>query len=109
MNIKNMNIKNKQLQGVVEYSETMLKNAEAGNWDSVIDIEVQRGELLKKLFAGSPQSNNVDDMDIKIRKIISINEKLEAITLNAREDTRDEMVSASKGQHAVSAYAQNSV
>ena len=104
-----MNTTNKQLENVVEYSESMLKNAEAGNWDSVIDIEAQRGELLKKLFSGSPQDNNVADMDVEIRKIISINEKLEAITLNAREDTRDEMVSASKGRHVVSAYAQNSV
>lgn len=104
-----MNSKNEQLQRVVEYSMTMLENAQAGNWDSVIEIEAQRGELLKKLFSGSPQDNNVAEMDAEIRKIISINEKLEAITLNARENTRHEMASASKGKHAVNLYAQNSV
>mgnify|MGYP002795037901 CR=1 FL=1 len=103
-----MNTKNEQLQNVVEYSETMLKNAQAGNWDSVIDIEVQRGELLKNLFSGSPQNNNVAEMDAEIRKIISINEKLEAITMNAREDARNDLASANKGRHAVDLYAQNS-
>ena len=104
-----MNSKTEQLKRVVEYSETMLENAQAGNWDSVIEIETQRGELLKKLFSGSPQDNNVAELDAEIRKIISINEKLEAITLNAREDARDDMASANKGRHAVDAYAQNSV
>ena len=104
-----MNTKNEQLQSVVEYSETMLKNAQAGNWDSVVEIEAQRGKLLKKLFSGSPQDNNIEDMDAEIRKIISINEKLEAITLNAREDARNDMASVSKGRHAVDLYAQNSV
>lgn len=104
-----MNSKNEQLQRVVEYSKTMLENAQAGNWDSVIKIEARRGELLKKLFSVSPQDNNVAEMDAEIRKIISINEKLEAITLSAREDARSDMASANKGRHAVDVYAQNSV
>ena len=104
-----MNTKNKQLQSVVEYTEAMLKDAQAGNWDSVINIEAQRGELLEKLFSGSRENNNVDDMDAEIKKVISINKKLEAITLNAREDARNDMTSVSKGRHAVSLYAQNSV
>ena len=104
-----MNTKSEQLQSVVEYTETMLKDAQAGNWDSVINIEAQRGELLEKLFSGSRQNNNAGDMDAEIKKIININKKLEAITLNAREDARNDMSSVSKGRHAVDLYAQNSI
>lgn len=103
-----MNTKNKQLQSVVEYSETMLKDAQAGNWDSVISIEAQRGELLDQLFSGS-RENNIVEMDAEIRKIININKKLEAITLNAREDARNEMSSVNKGRRVVNLYAENSI
>ena len=91
---------------IATYSETMLKNAEAGNWDKVIDIEVQRSELLEKLFSST---DNVDEMDDKIRKIIDINKKLETITLNARESARTEISSINKGRHAVNVYAQNGI
>lgn len=104
-----MSNKNKQLQNAINCSETMLKDAEAGNWDSVIDIEVRRSELLEQLFSNPREENDIGEMDDKIRKIIDINRKLEAITLSAREDTRNDIASINKGRHAVSSYAQNSI
>ncbi len=100
---------NKHLLKAIMCSEIMLKDAEAGNWDNVANIEAQRSELLEKLFSGAHQGNNVDDMDNKIRKIIAINEKLEAITLKARDSTGEEIASMSKGRKAVNLYAQNTV
>ncbi len=102
-------MRNIQLQKAVKCSEIMLKDAEAGNWDKVVNIEAQRSELLEKLFSGAHQENNADDMDDKIRKIIAINEKLEAITLKARDSTGEEIASMSKGRKAVNLYAQNTV
>ena len=98
---------NQQLHKAIECSEIMLKDAEAGNWEKVFDIEAQRSALLEKLFSGADKENNVQDMDDKIRKIIAINKKLEAITMQARDNTRDELSSMNKGRHAVSLYAQN--
>ena len=45
-----MDVKNKQLKDAINCSETMLKNAEAGNWNSVMEIEVQRSELVRKII-----------------------------------------------------------
>ncbi len=98
---------NMQLQSAITCSEIMLKDAEAGNWDRVFDIEVQRSELLEKLFSSTDQENNVDEMDAKIREIIAINKKLEAITLKARDSAQDDITSINKGRHAISSYAQN--
>ncbi len=98
---------NKQLYEAIECSELMLRDAEAGNWDNVVAIETQRSALLEKLFSGTARDNNVQDMDNKIRKIIAINKKLEAITLQARDSTRDDISSINKGRHAVSAYSQH--
>ncbi len=98
---------NQQLHKAIECSETMLKDAEAGNWEKVYNIEAQRSVLLEKLFSGTGKENNVQDMDEKIRKIIAINKKLEAITMRARDNTRDDISSMNKGRSAVSLYAQN--
>ncbi len=100
-------MRNTQLQNAVKCSEIMLKNAEAGNWDKVFDIEAQRSDLLERLFSGSKQENSVEDIDDKIRKIIDINKKLEAITLEARDNTRNDIASISKGRHAINLYEQN--
>ena len=103
-----MDTKNTQLQTAIHCSEAMLKDAEAGNWDKVMDIESQRSELLEKLFSTPYQGNNVIEMDEKIRKIIDINKELEALTLKQRDDSGRHIASINKGRRAVSAYAQNS-
>ncbi len=103
-----MNNKDKQIQSAIVCSESMLKDAAAGNWNKVIDIEVKRSELLEQLFSGSIQHHNVVDIDNKIQKIIDINKQLEKITLKARENSRSEISTISKGRHAVNMYAMNS-
>jgi hypothetical protein len=102
-----MNRKNKQLLDVVEYSESMLKDAEAGNWDKVIDIEVQRNQLLENLFSSSSRHNEIDDIDSKIHQIININKKIESAAAQARDNIHKDITSISKGRQAVGLYAQN--
>ncbi len=99
----------KQLHKAIECSKKMLLDAEAGNWEKVFDIEAQRSVLLEKLFSSTNKENNVQEMDEKIRKIIAINKKLEAITLKARDDTHKDITSISKGRQAVNLYAQNTL
>ena len=103
-----MDVKNKQLKDAINCSETMLKNAEAGNWNSVMEIEVQRSELLEKLFATPHHGNNADEMDNKIRKIIDINKKLETIAISARDDSGQDIASINNGRRAVNVYIKNS-
>ena len=108
MDIKVMDIKNKQIDDAMDCTEIMLKDAEAGNWDRVMDIEIQRGELLEKLFSTPNQNDSVVDMDNKIRKIIDMNKKLEVIAINARADSGQHIASINNGRRAVNAYAQHS-
>ncbi len=103
-----MDTKNKQLKEAISCSETMLKDAEVGNWDRVMEIEVQRSELLKKLFSTSHQGNDVIEMDDKIRKIIDINKRLEAIAIDARDDSGQHVASINNGRRAVDVYMQHS-
>ena len=104
-----MNNSSEQLLNALEHSETMLKDAEAGNWDKVIDMEVQRSELLNKLFSAPYGNDNIADMDNKIKRIIDINKKLEAVAANVRDNVANDITSINKGRHAVSLYAQNTL
>ena len=103
-----MDTKNKQLKDAISCSETMLKDAESGNWNRVMEIEVQRSELLEKLFSTSHQGNDVVEMDDKIRKIIGINKKLEEIAINAKDDSGKHIASINNGRRAVDVYMQHS-
>ena len=102
-----MNDKGKQFSDVIEYSETMLEEAEAGNWENVFAVEKQRSNTLKKCFSPPFTKNDKEENNEKILQILNINKKLEAITSKARDDIRNQAGSINKGRHAVSMYAQN--
>lgn len=102
-----MNNKRNQLLGVIEHSEAMLKQAQAGNWENVFSFEEQRSNTLKKLFTQAFSQQDKDDNNEIILQILSINKKLEAITTKARDEIRNQAGSINKGRHAVGVYAQN--
>ena len=102
-----MNDKYKQFSDVIEYSETMLKEAKAGNWEDVFKVEKQRSHILKELFSPPFTKNDKDESNEKILQILNINKKLEALTTKARDDIRNRAGSINKGRHAVNMYAQN--
>ncbi|MCP4430018.1 MAG: hypothetical protein GY806_03480, partial [Gammaproteobacteria bacterium] len=41
---------NSQLVELVEYNRDMLKNAEAGNWDKVIEAEILRKNVFEAFY-----------------------------------------------------------
>ena len=102
-----MNDKDKQFLDVIQYSQTMLEEAEAGNWETVFTVEKQRSRILKECFSPPFTKNDKDEINKKILQILNINNKLEAITSKARDDIRNQAGSINKGRHAVGMYAQN--
>lgn len=85
-----MNYTCKQFSDVIEYSQTMLKEAEAGNWDNVFAVEKQRSNTLKELFSPPFTKNDKEENNEKILQILNINNKLEVITSKARDDIRNQ-------------------
>ncbi len=85
-----MNYTCKQFSDVIEHSQTMLKEAEAGNWDKVFAVEKQRSNTLKELFSPPFTKNDKEDNNEKILQILNINNKLEVITSKARDDIRNQ-------------------
>jgi len=102
-----MKYKCKQLMDVIDYSETMLKDAEAGNWRNVFNIEAERSKVLKDLFTIPFTKEDKNEYNQHILQVLVINKKLESITAQARDHIRNEAGAVNKGRRAVGVYAQN--
>lgn len=102
-----MNYKHQQLKGVIDYSKTMLQEAESGNWENVFNIEEKRSELIKKIYSSPSTMDERDNNNEQILEILVLNRRIEAITTEARDNARDQAGSINKGRQVVSAYAQN--
>lgn len=95
-----------QLAELVEYNRDMLKNAEAGSWDKVIEAEILR----KKMFDAFYTTAGVEGLpgvESATRELLQINKSLEELATSARKAISNETVSSYKGQKAVNAYIKN--
>jgi len=95
------------IAALIEHSHAMLKHAEAGEWETVAEDEAIRRALIDAYF--SKPSNLASEPDISgaIRELLQINDRLEQLTLDAREAVGAEAHTISTGRKAVSAYADN--
>ena len=96
-----------QIQTAIECSEAMLRDAEAGNWSKVIEMEEYRRELLNELFSDSGTICSATEMDKQIQKIIAINSKLEAAAVSARDSVASDINSISRGRNALDSYTKH--
>ena len=95
-----------QLVELVEYNRDMLKNAEAGNWDKVIEAELLRKNMFEAFYT-TPGVENLPEVDSATRELLQINKSLEELATSARNAITSEAESTQKGQKAVNAYIKN--
>jgi len=102
-----VNYKHQQLNGVIDYSKSMLREAESENWENVFNIEEKRSELIKKIYSNPSTIDERENNNEQILEILVLNRRIEAITSKARDNVRNQAGSINKGRQVVSAYAQN--
>jgi len=102
-----MNYKHQQLKGVIDYSKTMLREAESGNWEAVFNIEEKRSELIKKIYSNPSTTDERQNNNEQILEILVLNRQIEEIISEARDNTRNQMQTINKGRQVIDAYAQN--
>ena len=95
-----------QLVELVEYNRDMLKNAEAGNWNKVIEAEILRNKMFDAFYTTHGEEN-LPDVASATRELLQINTSLEELAASARKAVTNEAVSTYKGQKAVNAYTRN--
>jgi len=102
-----VNHKHQQLKGVIDYSKSMLQEAESGNWDNVFKIEEKRSELIKKIYSNPSTTDERKNNNEQILEILVLNRRIEAVTSEARDSARNQAESINKGRQVIDAYAQN--
>jgi hypothetical protein len=105
MELKQENTAN--ISELIEHSHAMLGHAEAGEWETVIEDEVIRRQLINTFFSKPSNIANEPDVSTAIQELLLINDKLEQLTIDARSRAKTEVSSISNGRKAVSAYADN--
>lgn len=96
----------KQLTELTKHNHSMLKNAEAGRWDKVIEAEALRRTLLEALYSSS-DIQNAPGVTSATREMLLINQKLEKLAISAHKLATTDVASINKGRQAISTYEKN--
>ena len=105
MELKQENTAN--ISDLIEHSHAMLGHAEAGEWETVIEDEVIRRQLINTFFSKPSNIANEPDISTVIQEMLLINDKLEKLSIDARDEAKTEVNSITSGRKAVNAYADN--
>ncbi len=92
---------------LIEYSHSILKHAEAGEWEQVIAAEATRRQLINSFFSVPSNISDAPETSRAIRELLQLNNKLEKLTINERDSAKTEARTISKGRRAVNAYVDN--
>lgn len=96
----------RQLSELTDINHSMLKNAEAGNWDKVMDAEISRSKMLEALYSTS-NIHNTPGIVSATREMILINQELEKLAKLAHASAATEVISINRGRSAINAYEKN--
>ena len=99
--------RSEDISALIEHSHAMLKHAEAGEWEAVVEDEAVRRELIDAFFSQPSNIANEPDISNVIKELLQINDRLEQLTSDARDRLKSEAQTISTGRKAVSAYTDN--
>lgn len=92
---------------LLSLSQTMLLAVEAGDWDKVGKIEVQRQAVLKKVkaeIAVPGSETSIDAIADDMREVLSLNKRMIALGERVKAGLVEAMGGLSQGRKAVNAY-----
>jgi hypothetical protein len=90
------------LDDALDLSRRMAELGESGEWESVIELEAHRRQLLEQAFATHlPADEVVAD---RVKHILEYDKQLMSHSLDARERVAAELAASNKGRKAANAY-----
>ena len=93
---------------IIKHSLAMLKHAEAGEWEIVAEEELVRRRLINDFFSQPSNITSEPHIDVAIQELLQVNDKLERLSVAARDEARSAIDSIKTGRTAVNAYRDNS-
>ena len=90
------------LDQALTLSRQMLALGEEGQWNDVIELEVQRREVLERAFATRNQVN--ESLAQRVREILDLDKGLMEMSLKVRDEVAAELGQFNRSRKASSAY-----
>lgn len=106
--IDNTHYLTERLAELLQHNRSMLKNAEAGEWDKVMEEEIKRREMLNAFYS-STDVQLVPGVVSATRKMLLLNQQIDELAESAKEEIKTEAVSINKGLRAVNAYTKHAL
>lgn len=97
-----------QASRIMKYNQSMLKNAEAGEWDKVMEEELVCRKLVNQLYSIPERTPNIPGIKNVTHEILITNEKITQLAIDAKEKIGVGASAIGNGRRAVSAYSNNS-
>lgn len=97
-----------KLSDLLERSRAMLAHAEAGNWERVVKEEMACRQLFNTYFSDPSILKDPNGLSQSLQELLKINNSVQKLATNARDQVKSELRTISDGRRAVNAYAQNS-
>lgn len=97
---------NEQMAELLEHNHEMLKDAQQGQWDKVIEAEVLRNTMMKSFYSSQGVAE-LPDIHNATHEMLSISKQLEQLATEAKQTAAGETRSINKGRNAISAYARH--
>jgi len=93
-----------QLQEVVSLSRDMLAQAQDDQWQAVIELEAQRRTLVEACFRDPAGDAEAASVAAAIREILSLNQQLEQLGRQSRDEMASHLSTRQTGRTANAAY-----
>jgi len=93
----------KKLEIIINLTDRLIAMAEVGEWDKLLDLDVNRANLISELFENQPEVNE-KYLAESIQYILDKNQILKLLSLSERDSIAMEMSKANHGHKAVSRY-----
>jgi hypothetical protein len=90
------------LNDALDISRRMACFGDAGDWDSVIELEPERRALLEQAFATHVPADEL--VAERVRAILDLDKRLVAQSIEARDRIAEELDKVGRGRKATSAY-----
>ncbi len=87
-------------------TQQMLDLAKSGDWDKVIKLETGRQTIIMENVTGEKSIDRASEIGQMIQKILTLDAEIQSLAVQARDETRDELIALNRSKSKVQAYQQ---
>jgi hypothetical protein len=87
-------------------TQQMLALAKSGDWEQVIGLEADRQKIIMDNVTGEKSIDRASEIGRMIQNILKLDAEIQSLAVQARDETRDELITLNRSKSKVQAYQQ---